>query len=89
MFNKVAAFYQFCAVPDAAGFRAALESFCRAQGVFGTVIVAPEGINGTLAGPDEGIDAVIAALETGAIGGQVFNRLAPKFPAPAPRISTG
>jgi UPF0176 protein len=79
MFNKVAAFYQFRAVPDAAGLRAALEGFCRDHGVFGTVIVAAEGINGTIAGADDDIDAVIAALETGAIAGQVFDRLAPKF----------
>jgi len=60
--TKVAAFYQFRPVPDAAALRGEVEVLCAGAGVFGTVIVAPEGINGTLAGPAAGIGAVMAAL---------------------------
>lgn len=60
--TKVAAFYQFRRVADAAALRDEVESLCAEAGIFGTVIVAPEGINGTLAGTAAGIDAVMAAL---------------------------
>jgi UPF0176 protein len=65
---KVAAFYQFIALEDAAGLAARLREFCAGRDVRGTVLLAAEGINGTLAGPDAGIAAVIAALTSGDFG---------------------
>lgn len=66
--HKVAAFYQFIALPDAAGLAAGMTAFCAARDIRGTVLVAPEGINGTLAGPDAGIDEFVAALSDGVFG---------------------
>jgi UPF0176 protein len=78
MLNKVAAFYQFVTVPDAADLRARLEALCASLPVWGTVIVAPEGINGTLAGAPPNIDALVGALQNGALG-VVFSALELKF----------
>ena len=55
----VAALYRFARFEDCAAIREALGEACRAHGVRGTLILAPEGINGTIAGSDQGIDAVI------------------------------
>jgi len=78
MNNKVAAFYQFCPVPDPAALRESLDSFCSTRPLWGSVIVAAEGINGTLAGPDLAIDAFATALQTGTFG-ITFDRLELKF----------
>lgn len=58
----VAALYQFAAFADCAAIRASLLGLCRAQGVKGTLILAPEGINGTIAGSESGIAAVVAGI---------------------------
>jgi UPF0176 protein len=58
----VAALYRFTSFPDPAGLRGPLVSLCEAQGVKGTLLLAPEGINGTVAGTREGIDAVLAHI---------------------------
>jgi len=55
----VAALYRFTRFDDPASLRAPLEAVCRANGVRGTLLLAPEGINGTIAGSDEGIAAVL------------------------------
>lgn len=60
----VAALYQFARFPDYADNRAPLISFCKANGVKGTLLLAEEGINGTIAGTREGIDAVVAHLNS-------------------------
>jgi UPF0176 protein len=39
-----------------------LLAIAEAQGVKGSLLLAPEGINGTIAGPRDGIDAVLAAI---------------------------
>ena len=54
----VAALYQFTRLADPAALRAPLLALCEAQGIRGTLLLAPEGINGTLAGEREGIDTV-------------------------------
>lgn len=59
----VAALYQFVEFPGFANFQAPLITFCKNQGVKGTLLLAKEGINGTIAGSREGIDAVIAYLK--------------------------
>jgi UPF0176 protein len=63
--NKVAAFYQFLAVPDPEGLREALLPVCETLDLRGTILLAPEGINGTLAGAPEAIDGFIAILQRG------------------------
>jgi UPF0176 protein len=57
-----AALYKFVALPDFAGLQAPLQSFCEAQDVRGTLLLAEEGINGTIAGPEAGVRAVLAYL---------------------------
>src|SRR5258708_3824219 len=56
---KVAAFYQFAALPDFRALRETLYAICAASGVKGSVLLAAEGVNGTLAGPEEGIAALL------------------------------
>ncbi len=59
---SVAALYRFIRFADCAELQAPLERICRAQGVRGTLLLAPEGINGTIAGTAEGIEAVLAHI---------------------------
>ncbi len=56
----VAAFYRFTPFPDPAALREPLLRLCLAQGVAGTILLAPEGINGTVAGRAAAIGAVLA-----------------------------
>lgn len=58
----VAALYHFAPLPEPAALRAPLLDLCVAQGVKGSLLLAPEGVNGTIAGPAAGIAAVIAHL---------------------------
>lgn len=58
----VAAFYHFTPFEDPAVLREHLLSQLSAQGLTGTVLLAPEGFNGTLAGSREGIDIALQAL---------------------------
>ena len=58
----VAALYQFVALPNYLALQAPLLSFCKKNGVKGTLLLAAEGINGTISGTREGIDAVAAYL---------------------------
>lgn len=60
----VAALYKFVRLPDFAEKQAPLLSFCQAQGIKGTILLAPEGINGTIAGSREAIDAVLSFLRS-------------------------
>lgn len=59
----VAALYQFVALPNYLALQAPLLSFCKRNGVKGTLLLAAEGINGTISGAREGIDAVVAHLK--------------------------
>ncbi|HEX8402561.1 MAG TPA: rhodanese-related sulfurtransferase [Allosphingosinicella sp.] len=56
---SVAALYRFTRFADLADMRAPIERLCRAQGVRGTLLLAPEGINGTIAGRQAGVAAVL------------------------------
>jgi len=58
----VAALYRFTPLPDCAALVASLTAVARANGIKGTVLLAPEGINGTIAGPTDGMAAMLAAL---------------------------
>ncbi len=60
----VAALYHFTKLPDPAAYRQGLLDLCAAQGVKGSILLAPEGVNGTIAGTRPGIDAVLAHLRT-------------------------
>jgi len=60
----VAALYQFTRFDDCAAIQSSLAEACRAQGVKGTLLLAPEGINGTIAGSDAAIDRVLALIRT-------------------------
>jgi len=74
---KVAAFYQFAALPD---FRELREPL-RAIGLQlkGSVLLAPEGINGTLAGGAGAITALIEELRDGGLFGGRLDNLELKF----------
>jgi len=50
MAYRVAAFYQFAALPDFRELREPLHATCAELGLKGSVLLAQEGINGTLAG---------------------------------------
>jgi len=76
---KVAALYQFAALPDFRDIREPLLARCLARGIKGTLLLADEGINGTIAGDDEAIDAIIAELRDGPLFGGRLNNLELKF----------
>jgi UPF0176 protein len=58
----VAAFYHFTPLDDPAALREPLLAQLSAQGLKGTVLLAPEGFNGTLAGSRVDIDAALEIL---------------------------
>lgn len=76
---KVAAFYQFAALPDFRRLREPLRAFCAGLGLKGSILLAAEGINGTVAGHDDGIDALVAELRQGELSGERLNHLELKF----------
>jgi UPF0176 protein len=60
----VAALYKFVKLPDFAQKRDSLLSYCQAQGVKGTILLAEEGINGTIAGSCQAVDSVLSFLRS-------------------------
>ncbi|MEZ0171621.1 rhodanese-related sulfurtransferase [Microvirga sp. TS319] len=79
MTYKVAALYQFVALPDFREIRDPLHAVCSDLGIRGTLLLAGEGINGTVAGTEEGIDALIAELREGALFRGRLDNLELKF----------
>jgi UPF0176 protein len=77
--HKVAAFYQFAALPDFRELREPLRAICSALGLKGSVLLAPEGINGTLAGSEGAIGDLIKELHDGTLFGGRLDRLDLKF----------
>ncbi len=74
MSHRVAAFYQFAALPDFQELREPLRAICAELRLKGSVLLAHEGINGTLAGSAEGIAALVEELQRGALfGGRLDN----------------
>ncbi|RYY28015.1 MAG: rhodanese-related sulfurtransferase [Sphingomonadales bacterium] len=61
---RVAALYQFVRFDDLPAIQRVLDGACHANGVKGTLLLAPEGINGTIAGTNEGIGAVLDHIRT-------------------------
>ena len=76
---KVAAFYQFAALPDFHALREPLRALCGDLALKGSVLLAPEGINGTLAGEDHAIDALMAEFQYGALFGGRLDHLELKY----------
>ncbi|AHY49035.1 oxygen-dependent tRNA uridine(34) hydroxylase TrhO [Bradyrhizobium japonicum] len=79
MIHKVAAFYQFAALPDYRALREPLRAFCAGLALKGSVLLAQEGINGTIAGAPEAIDAFVHELAHGTLFGGRLNNLELKF----------
>jgi UPF0176 protein len=77
--HKVAAFYQFAALPDFRGLREPLRALCAALGLKGSVLLAHEGINGTLAGSAEAIDQLVNELRHGPLFAGRLGNLEMKF----------
>ncbi|MBR0975409.1 MULTISPECIES: rhodanese-related sulfurtransferase [Bradyrhizobium] len=79
MIHKVAAFYQFAALPDYRELREPLRAFCAGLRLKGSVLLAREGINGTVAGAPKSIDALAHELAHGAMFGGRLDHLELKF----------
>jgi UPF0176 protein len=58
----VAAMYRFVTIDDPEALRDAILKMLKANGIRGTLLVAPEGLNGTVAADRAGIDALLAWL---------------------------
>ncbi len=76
---KVAAFYQFAALPDFRELREPLRALCAGLGLRGSVLLAHEGVNGTVAGQPEAIDAFVHELKTGVLFGGRLGHLELKY----------
>lgn len=81
MAYRVAAFYQFAALPDFRELREPLRALCTALELKGSVLLAHEGINGTVAGSDDGIAAFVDALQHGELFGGRLGHLELKYSA--------
>jgi UPF0176 protein len=79
MSYKVAAFYQFAALPDFRELREPLRAICAELKLKGSVLLADEGINGTLAGSAEAIEGLVGELRDGALFGGRLDNLELKF----------
>jgi UPF0176 protein len=79
MTHRVAAFYQFAALPDFRELREPLRALCAALELKGSVLLAHEGINGTIAGSDEAVTAFVEALQQGPLSGGRLDRLELKY----------
>ena len=77
--HRVAAFYQFAALPDFRKLREPLRAVCAGLGLKGSVLLAHEGINGTLAGQPEAIAALVEELQCGALFSGRLDNLELKF----------
>lgn len=60
----VAALYCFSAFADCAAIQQQLAALCQHHGLYGTILLAPEGINGTIAGSSERISIVLDVIRT-------------------------
>jgi UPF0176 protein len=76
---KVAAFYQFAALPDFRELHEPLRAICAGLELKGSVLLASEGINGTLAGSADAIDGLVGELRDGALFGGRLDNLELKF----------
>jgi UPF0176 protein len=79
MAYRVAAFYQFAALPDFRELREPLRATCAALDLRGSVLLAQEGINGTLAGTAAAVESVVQALRQGPLFGGRLDHLELKY----------
>ena len=87
-----ASFYRFTPLADPTAAADTLRAL--AQGLTGSIVVAPEGVSGTLAGPAAALAAFEAALQQesvlgGALRGMVFKRSDCAGEAPFGRLKVG
>ena len=80
---KVAALYQFVALPDFRELREPLRAICAGLDLKGSVLLAHEGINGTLAGSPKAITALVEELQPGPLFSGRLDNLELKFSAAA------
>ena len=83
MAYRVAAFYQFAALPDFRELRAPLRATCAELDLKGSVLLAQEGLNGTLAGTAAAIEALVQALREGPPFGGRLDHLELKYSSSA------
>jgi UPF0176 protein len=76
---KVAAFYQFAALPDFRDLREPLRVVCAGLKLKGSVLLAREGINGTLAGDAGAIGELVKTMRDGSLFGGRLDHLELKF----------
>jgi UPF0176 protein len=76
---KVAALYQFAALPDFRELREPLRALAAGLGIKGSVLLAHEGINGTVAGSDAGIETFVRELQHGLLFGGRLDNLELKY----------
>ncbi len=76
---KVAALYQFAALPDFRELREPLRALAAGLEIKGSVLLAHEGINGTVAGSDAGIETFVRELQDGPLFGGRLDNLELKF----------
>lgn len=76
---KVAAFYQFAALPDFRALREPLRALCVRLDLRGSVLLAHEGINGTIAGTEQAITSFVAELRHGPLFSGRLDNLELKF----------
>ncbi len=79
MSYKVAALYQFAALPDYRDLREPVRTIGARLGLKGSILLATEGVNGTVAGSDDGIDALIAEFRHGTLFSGRLDHLELKF----------
>jgi UPF0176 protein len=79
MSYKVAAFYQFAALPDFRELREPLRAICADLELKGSVLLAHEGVNGTLAGSADAIATLVEQLRHGDLFDGRLDKLELKF----------
>ncbi len=76
---KVAALYQFVALPDFRELKMPLFALCETLGIKGTLLLASEGINGTIAGTDDAIDTLLNEIQSDSLFADRLDNLQLKF----------
>jgi UPF0176 protein len=59
---QVAAFYRFVPLDNIEGLQHEISLVCKASGILGTILLAPEGINGTIAGQTDDLSELFKFL---------------------------
>jgi UPF0176 protein len=60
--TTIASFYKFVAIENCPELQVQLQSYCEAQAIKGTILIATEGINGSICGTIETVNAALAFL---------------------------